>query len=246
VPQNKIWSWIGQSFAIVASILLAFAIQAWWEGIQEREYAERMLASVLEEYRNNIGAVQRASSHRYAVRDAINKLFEFSATQETPEPEVVDDLLGALMWAHSPDANWSALDTMIGGGQLVLIENAELRNRLAAIHKSKGTFEVTRTVDFEHMIDVVFPYFREHALLPQIAVSRSALYLPGGNGEPVYEHSFELGLTRNHVELLRDGVFLGILMEKLWIQLDAINRNELFLAQTESTIDLLEAELGDS
>ena len=50
MPQGKYWNLAGQSAAIVASILLAFAIDAWWEDRQEREAEQAMLASLQHDF----------------------------------------------------------------------------------------------------------------------------------------------------------------------------------------------------
>ena len=48
--ESKYWNLAGQSAAIVASILLAFAIDAWWEDRQERETEQVMLASLQHDF----------------------------------------------------------------------------------------------------------------------------------------------------------------------------------------------------
>jgi UDP-N-acetylmuramyl pentapeptide phosphotransferase/UDP-N-acetylglucosamine-1-phosphate transferase len=53
----SIWWIILQGIGIVASILLAFGIQAWWDERQELEEANKLLSSVLEESRQNVAAV---------------------------------------------------------------------------------------------------------------------------------------------------------------------------------------------
>jgi hypothetical protein len=47
MPNGKYWNLAGQTVAIVASILLAFAIQAWWEDRQQRADEEIVLHSIL-------------------------------------------------------------------------------------------------------------------------------------------------------------------------------------------------------
>ena len=76
-------------------------------------------------------------------------------------------------------------------------------------------------------------------------MTQSGLVFPGGNGKPVYDYNIRLKSPQNHVSLLGDPAFLGLLMEKLWIQLDALNRNSDFLIKSDSLLKSLEEELGN-
>ena len=113
----------------------------------------------------------------------------------------------------------------------------------AGLHRFKQDFENNGNNDEQLLESVVFPFFFENALLPQKALTPSALRLPGVNGGPSYDHKFKLKTARSHSELLRDSKFLGILMKKLWVQLDSINLNDRFLSDSESLIHLLETEI---
>ncbi len=79
--------------------------------------------------------------------------------------------------------------------------------------------------------------------MPQLANTATAKRNPG-NDEVVYEYHLPLRTMRDHSELLGSSEFLGHLVRKLWHQLDATNRNERFLADSESLVVLVQDELG--
>ena len=49
-----------EAMAIIASILLAFAIDAWWEDRNEVRLERRLLTAMLVEFENNIELLQEA------------------------------------------------------------------------------------------------------------------------------------------------------------------------------------------
>ncbi len=239
---NRTLRLLAEGTAIVASILLAFAIQAWWDEGQEKEDAERLLSSILVEYKTNVEAVKEANLHRQAVEDSIRQLFKLAAAPKDPDPKVVDELIGALTYLGGPPVIWGSLESLVEGGRLPLIENIELRNRLTELHRFKHDFEATQTQELA-VVDKLVPFLLKHALLPQIASTSSATHWPG-TGVAVYD-DFDIPLRspRNHSDLLKNSEFLGVLTIKLWLQLDAIKRNNRFLA-FEPIINLIEERLG--
>ena len=50
MPQSKYWNLAGQTVAIVASILLAFGIQAWWEEYVEDQREREVLIALLDDF----------------------------------------------------------------------------------------------------------------------------------------------------------------------------------------------------
>jgi hypothetical protein len=247
-PKDLTWFRIyAEAFVIVLSILLAFGIEAWWDDQEEREDAQRLLSSILDEYRLNLEVIEQRIAHRKSVRDSINRIFELADAAEKPDQLELDDLLGAITWATAPTGTWGALDALVEGGQLRLIENQKLRVRLSVLHRSKDLFATTEQTDTNFLENVLSPYLRENALLPQIGTTRSAIYWPGGDPtKPLYEFDLILPPKLDHSPLLEDREFLGIVFEKLWIQLDALRRNEAFMEDSVELIALLEAEIDDA
>ena len=239
---KRSWGLIAESVVIVASILLAFAIQAWWDERQEQITVERLLSSFLAEYQNNIELVHEDLRYRRAVERTTLQLFELAASPSPPDAKVVDELIGGLFWIESPGATWGALESLVTGSQLELIANVELRERLASLHTDRTTIERVGKEEMTNLEDLI-AFLRLNASMPQLANTATAKRNPGNN-EVVYEYNLPLRTMRDHSELLGNSEFLGHLVRKLWHQLDATNRNERFLAESESLVALVQNELG--
>ena len=64
-PQRPRLRVLTEGFVIVASILLAFGIDAWWDGRQERAEEQRLLVSLADEFATTRDSLSRAlEAHR--------------------------------------------------------------------------------------------------------------------------------------------------------------------------------------
>jgi hypothetical protein len=172
-------------------------------------------------------------------------LFDLAKAESNVDAAEVDELLGALTWDVPPMTTWGSLDALTQGGRLSLVESESLRARIAAIHRTKDIFAATESTETEFAENVILPYFRNNAFLPQIALTKSAQNFPGNPAlDPIYNLDLGLSETYDHRTLLDDSRFMGILMEKLWIQLDAMNRNNEFIEASKVLIAQLESELN--
>ena len=124
-----------EALVIVGSILLAFAIDAWWD---EREQTERREA-VLGSLRSDI-ALARADMDRVlplSVR-SLNGLAELQRlSDEGPIPEALwpkaDTLLAYGFGAGSFDPPMGTIDALISSGELQLLQDPELTAELTAL-----------------------------------------------------------------------------------------------------------------
>jgi hypothetical protein len=126
-------AWLAlQAAAIVASILLAFAIDAWWEARQERETERTTLVSLQRDFvatRKQLDRVQRS----YDVwRDHFARFQDSTAF----ELEALDlETAGAMTTSLSPGMTFNptlaVLDALVNEGRLGVIEDPTLRDGLA-------------------------------------------------------------------------------------------------------------------
>ena len=128
------WLRIGtESVAIVASILLALAIDAWWVGQQEREEVQVLLTALKEEAQSNLLEIDKELTYRRAAIESATKLLSASAENISLEPVELNQLLGSLMWWGNAVFAGGALDGLIQGGGLALIESRSLRSMVASL-----------------------------------------------------------------------------------------------------------------
>lgn len=131
--RRKRWlSRISEGVAIVASILLAFAIDAWWDNRSEREQAAELAASLHEDFEVSQAHVEQWLAGNRRILEALEMLLE--AVESRPIGEEISVPMSVIVGSigaptYSPtDATLSAA---ISSGQIDLLRDYDLRNALA-------------------------------------------------------------------------------------------------------------------
>lgn len=123
--QSANWKRLGiEATAIVVSILLAFAIDAWWDDVQSDARTREILDAVHLEMESNLSNLQDSIAHHEEIRRAIGLAQDqFS----------IDGLLNeAVIAVEVFEPSTGALDTLIATGMLSNIDDPGLRISLAA------------------------------------------------------------------------------------------------------------------
>jgi hypothetical protein len=122
-----------EGVTIVGSILLAFAIDAWWDERQQRiEEVEilRGLKGEFSRYRDELTeGIEYHANARRMVAELIAATRTNSWTSTTLE---IDLALATLADAKTHDFGGGILDAVINGGRLEIISDYGLRNKLAS------------------------------------------------------------------------------------------------------------------
>jgi hypothetical protein len=123
--------YVPEGILIIVSILIAFAIDAWWEERQYRAEERRILEALRVEFQENadqlpayIQVRESDAEHARTIVEEIQAVGNGAKVRVTPEQ------LEALTIHGSFDAVRGAFDTMLHSGDLRFIENQELRMRL--------------------------------------------------------------------------------------------------------------------
>ena len=128
------WSRVlAEGAAIVASILLAFAIQAWWEGRAEESIRRATIEGLIADFELSQRSLLtfNGSNKRIDLGNAILiELLDSAAPGATVT--VPDSLLVSAVNAPVFAPSRAALDAMLATGRLGLIRDQELREALAA------------------------------------------------------------------------------------------------------------------
>lgn len=121
-----------EAMLIVASILFAFAIDAWWQDRQEKASDNTHLATVATELRaHEVLLAEAISAHQrtFEVGDALLESFSTGANAESVSraPQAFADLMSFLMI----NAPFGALETAMSAGAIARMNNTELSSALA-------------------------------------------------------------------------------------------------------------------
>lgn len=234
------WLRIGaESVAIVGSILLAFAIEAWWADQQQREEELILLTSLKEEAQNNLREIDRELVYRRAAADGVTKLLDASAGNSRLESMELDQLLGTLVWWS--EASWStgAFNGLIQGGRLALIESESLRSMIAALPELFDEVKRIELQDLETFRNALMPFLYKNALVPQL--SNAQLVMPGGAGD-FSQQRLPIGEQRDHTGLIENTEFIGIITHRFWDQTDAVD----IYAQLRETLQKFTLAIDES
>lgn len=123
-----------EGVVIVASILLAFGIEAWWEGMQERAEERDALVRLDAEFTAAADHLTEWRKNQLGVVEAGNVLL--ANTGASSPPTITPDSMGSLIWTMT--FNWTAdpptgvLSSLISTGELTVIENQDLRAGLVS------------------------------------------------------------------------------------------------------------------
>ena len=127
------WLRIGaESIAIVGSILLAFAIDAWWDARSARRSEHDLLSTLAAELAAAQSALERQLEIYSVLKDATQTIADqLAAAGDGRSVSVQTSYLGALLYNMSFDPPKGATSMLLGSDQVSLIRSDELRAALA-------------------------------------------------------------------------------------------------------------------
>ena len=242
---RKETSWLLlEGVAIVASILLAFSIEAWWEERQEREDVEKILEAMLEDFRLTKGRINYYRKALVAKQNSISQLIEASVVQSTDLSEAsIDQLLGDASWYLARSIiNASSLHTLINSGNLDLIDSERLRRAVALWPTRLEYIRENLQQDYQYNFDVWRPYLREHGNIAQI--QKNVTHFLGYPEEEWPAFPFSPKETVDHSALLADKRFHNVLVNAWQILSDNRVAYDAADDYLDESIQLLEKELG--
>jgi len=150
-----------EGIVIVASILLAFWIDAWWDSAQDRAEEREILGLLRAEFEANQKVLARTAGIHRLNLGAMREIISASET----DMSVHDEYLGSLFLqaAGTPHYNpaTGALAATISSGKIDLVRNIELRNRLAGWNSVVSDLILDEQTRRDFVIHQIRPAFAE-------------------------------------------------------------------------------------
>jgi hypothetical protein len=214
--QNIPWKRLSvEAAAIVASILLAFSIDAWWGDRQQREAEQVILQALLDDLQVKQVLLADMNLFSNAIFKSAETLLRVAAgAEQKPSEDTINRLIIDTWWVSS-EALWDSapLNLLVAGGNLSLVSNPNLVQALAALQVAIGRVRQHYGNDGEFHNDVMTPFMIVNANMAQI--NASMLHRPG---HPEITVTIpDLGLTKSHrhSELLSTLQFQNLLIAKI-------------------------------
>lgn len=131
-PKDIPWFRVfAEGAVIVGSILLAFALDAWWDNRNREDELREQLGVVAGEMRSAREALQRSLNVHDLNADLAERLLSLlGPAAEGSEVVVSDTLVGLLLPQVTSDVTTGSLDAFIADGGLELVEDLEVRREL--------------------------------------------------------------------------------------------------------------------
>ena len=229
-----------EGVVIVGSILLAFGIQAWWDGRGEREEEQRLLVALLEESRDALQQIDRNVAFHEALIASANALLTAPLSPTaTFSADSLDRLIGDLTWKRSVDFETSTLNTILFGGRLAVIDSAELRERITEWQGALDEIADVAAHDWDLAAEELRGYVREHANLTQLS---NVMQRVPGLRDPLDITPVPLPTGRqDHFELLRLTEFRTVVLERRWAQEDLLHPVEGYPNLRSALLRLIES-----
>jgi hypothetical protein len=229
-----------EAAAIVASILLAFAIDAWWQERGEHDREREILIALLDDFEKSKSSIEEGRNFHIAVQRSNKRLLELAVSGDVMLSSIeINRLISDLTWWDSqPRFFTGALNSLIYGGELSVIKDDRLRQELADWPSEIQRTESLRSQDYDFFLNVILPYLRQNGSL--LSISTIATAKPGSSDEESTLIDLEFDGNADHSVMISTPEFLNILTQKYWIQDDmllAFERAESLLNETISHIE---------
>ena len=163
-----------EAAAIVASILLAFSMDAWWDSVQDRAEEREIISLLRAEFEANQKVLTRTAGIHRLNLGAMQEIISVSESVIS----IDDESLGLLFLqaAGTPHYNpaTGALAATISSGRIDLIRNVELRNRLAGWDSIVSDLFLDERTRRDFVIHEIRPAFAEFGIAGVFSAINSA------------------------------------------------------------------------
>ena len=123
-----------EGVVIVGSILLAFGIDAAWDGMKERSEESRLLASLAEDLRTSRLEAESVISHYEETDRLLSRLQSLSdAALRADAPDSITAMVNALASPRTFDPTLGTLEALISAGKMNVLSDPELREALTSV-----------------------------------------------------------------------------------------------------------------
>lgn len=236
---------LAESVAIIFSILLAFAIDAWWADRQIRVDIQENLLALKGELESNLGSIDQELSYRRAVISSIEALDEPNTGEGGSPPNEVDALLGDLLWIGKSGFSTGALNSTLQSGLLTHIEDGELRRLLAALPTDYEYVQQFESRDAESTVNGLYSYIMANGSFNQIANTQDSGRPGTGEIFGLPDPNYRVNEYRDHSQFLKSEHFLGLLTHQHWNHLDVLAALQRLRPKVERAIALIDQQVAE-
>ena len=230
-----------EGVVVVASILIAFALDAWWAERQLQQEIAEDLAIVEYELAENIRLAQLTIEIMERAVEANETLI--AALEAQPDSANVEAAASTLFWGIfvSPtfDPSLGGIDAWIAAGRLAGIDSPELRQRLASVRGKVEDVREEQLVAREISVFEIYPVVDEE--IGDIALVQQ-MFASGLHARPAT--SMQAVPESGSISVPNSNALLFLLRARtIWLEA-SIHEMRDFQAELEEIQVLIQEEIG--
>ena len=178
------WSRVAvEATAIVASILLAFSIDAWWADRAIDQWQTAQLRALRGEFTTNLEALGTIVHTHDSTASSLESLIaQIQGSDDKTMVTVSDAVLVPLIAWRTSDISTGTLDALLSSGRLADIDNSTIRQALAAWPSEVGDAQEDENLARDFVQNVVSQVLLGQGILEPAYRSRP---LPGDLSEEI-------------------------------------------------------------
>ena len=179
-----------EGILIVASILVAFLLDAWWGEREAQQRLDQELTSVAREVAENRILVEYEVETLDRIKAGSEAILALLKGAPTPQPVSLPDTLmfSVTYWSPTLDLSFGALDALISSGRLAQIRDPELRLNLAGlrdlVEDAVGDEMLAQNILMEQVYPAVSKY-SDLSVVYRIDQQFGVADLAGETGQPI-------------------------------------------------------------
>lgn len=130
--RETVWWAAGEISIVVAGVLIAFALNAWWVEREALRAEQVHLRSLVTDFEQNVGSLQVLIQRQERVAKASVDLLRLARTERVASSDRIRPLLGQVLSSVRFEPVMGAYEALLNSAGLTLIRDDELRSSLAA------------------------------------------------------------------------------------------------------------------
>ena len=227
-----------EGVVIVASILLAFGIEAWWEGRQEREREREYVGALRQDFDQNLRLIDEAIADQESGVEMIVLLREqLSGSSPSVQRDSLNHHFALAFGVTTHQAVPTTYDELVSTGELGLLTNADLRTALGSWSTQ---LQYTRRIEADALAfrdGVAWFYLVDHTAVGEYAPTLSGIWPEGISfGSPFATDWEAIAEDRRIDNLLAARIlYIGAVMAEHRSLRDLIRRIRTELQESPST-----------
>lgn len=157
IPWKRI---IAEAIAIVASILIAFALDAWWNRRSEAVQERALLTALEEDFSSAAANFEIVKAGHLAELQSSKVLIDYGESGRIPigDQARIDTLVSNQFSRRIFDPAMGTVQSILGSGRIDLITNPELITELTRWSSAVEALQRTELDSRRHFNEYVFPF----------------------------------------------------------------------------------------